>query len=344
MMKAGRNQKGNGDQGWETERRRDGGTEVQRYRKNPLSNISPSPYLSVFPTLRLSVSHSPCPIPHSLLALFVLFAFFASALAQDRPKSPPPASSPATSKAEGSSDRLFRLTLPPLSEAGPGASQKSGHVPMTSDESRSEVKKLWSEAEDLRATGAVESLRAAMSKYEEALRMLRSAGQAAEPGEIAYTLNQLAAVADSLDDRWQAINYYNQALPLWRAANERQSEAATLTRLGRVYNSLGDKQQARRLFEQARLIIQASSLMRTAGDENRAASATFNLGKIYEEQGQPQEAIEQYQKALTMWRAAEDRQGEASALNSLGGLAARAGQVDQAVQLFQQSLPLWRAA
>src|SRR5262245_39782707 len=113
--------------------------------------------------------HSPFPTPHSFLALLALFAFFASALAQDRPISPPPASSPATSKAEGSSDRLFRLTLPPLSNAGPRAGLKSGQIPMSPDESRSEAKKLWGAAEDLRATGAVESLRAAMSKYEDAL-------------------------------------------------------------------------------------------------------------------------------------------------------------------------------
>ena len=178
---------------------------------------------------------------------------------------------------------------------------------------------MWGEAEDLRATGVIESLRAALSKYEDALRLLRSAGKAAEPGEIAHTLTQLASVADSLGDQRQAINYYNQALLLWREANDRQSEVATLTRLGRVHNSLGDKQEAQRLFERARLIVQTSSLMRTVGGENRAASATFDLGKIYEEQGQPQQAFNQYQKALGMWRAAKDRQGEASTLNSLGG-------------------------
>src|SRR5215475_10576779 len=160
--------------------------------------------------------HSPLPIPYSLL---ILFAFFASAAAQDRPispavagrEAPPPASSPATSKAEGSNDRLFRLTLPPMSNAGLGAGRKSGKNPTSPDESRSEAKKLWGEGEDLRANGAVESLRAAMSKYEDALRLLRSAGKAAEPSEIAHTFNQLAAIADALGDRQQAVNYYNQA-------------------------------------------------------------------------------------------------------------------------------------
>src|SRR5262249_19311162 len=180
-----------------------------------------------------------------------------------------PALSPASLKAGGSEDRSFRLNLQPPSGADPVAGPKSGRVPMTRYQSQSEVKKLWGEAEDLRATGAVESLRAAMSKYEEAPRLLHPAGKSAEPGEIPYTLHQLGTIADSLGDRQRAINYYKQALPLWRAANDRQSEVGTLTQLGRVYNSLGDKQEAQRNFEQARLIVQASSMLRTFGDENR---------------------------------------------------------------------------
>src|SRR5262249_62107243 len=92
---------------------------------------------------------------------------------------------------------------------------------------------------------------------------------------------------DSLGDRRQAINYYKQALPLWRAANDRQSEVGTLTQLGRIYNSLGDKQEAQRLFDQARLIVRASGTQRTFGDESHAASATFNLGNIYTVQVMP---------------------------------------------------------
>src|SRR5262249_21778460 len=154
-----------------------------------------------------------------------------------------------------------------------------------------------------------------------------------EPGEIAYTLNQLGAIADSLGDRQQAINYYNQSLPLWRAANDRQSEAAALTQLGRVYNSIGEKQQAQQFFDQARLLVLTSSLMRVVGEDNRAAVMVFNLGKLYEEQGQPQQALQNYQRALALWRDAKDQKGEAAALNSLGSLAARSGQFEQAVKL-----------
>src|SRR5262245_12157034 len=250
---------------------------------------------------------------------------------------------PDSSKIEGLESRSFRLILPPQFDTGMEASLESGRVPMTPDESLGAAKKRWTEAEEFRATGTAQSLRVAMSKYEDALRLLRSAGRVSEPGDIAHTLNQLASISDTLGDSQQAIHYYSQSLPLWRAANDRQSEAATLTRLGRVHNLLGDKQQAQHFFDQARLIVQTSNLMRRVGEENRAAAATFNLGKLFEEQGQPQQALQQYQRALSMWREAKDKKGEASALNGLGSLATRAGQFDQAIQFFQQSLPLWRA-
>src|SRR5215813_9965616 len=152
---------------------------------------------------------------------------------------------------EGLYNCSFRVFAPSFLDAGLEVSLESGRVPLTPDESRSAAKRRWSEAENLRATGTAQSLRNAMSKYEDALRLLRSAGRQAEPGEIAPTLNQLASIADALGDRQQAINYYHQSLPLWRAANDRQNEAATLTQLGRAHNSLGDKQQAQQFFDQA---------------------------------------------------------------------------------------------
>src|SRR5262245_10093897 len=140
MMKAWGDKKGNRE--WETRGQEDKGTRGRKF----LIPLSPLLLVPLSPT------------PHSLLALFVPFAFFASALARDRPTSPPlarretpPASSPASSptlslnssKAGGSGDRSFRLTLPHLSDAGLAARLESGQAPMTPDESRREAKKRW---------------------------------------------------------------------------------------------------------------------------------------------------------------------------------------------------------
>src|SRR5262249_16419142 len=188
-------------------KRRQGDKETRRQGKKEFSSPCPLVPLSPLPLF---------PIPHSVLTLFVLFAIYASAAAQDRPAPRPPTgpeTPPASSKPARSPDRSCRPNLSPLSDPDPEAGPKSGTAPMTPGQSRSEVKKLWGEAEDLRATGAIDSLRAAMSKYEESLRLLHSAGKAAEPGEIAYTLNQLAATSDSPGDRRQPIPYHKQSRP-----------------------------------------------------------------------------------------------------------------------------------
>src|SRR6266540_3210511 len=142
-------------------KRRQGDKETRRQGDKEFSSPCPLVPLSPLP---------PFPIPHSLLALFVLFALYASAAAQDRPTSPPltgretpPASSPASSKAGGSGDRSSRPNLSPMSDTDPGAGPKSGRAPMTPGQSRSEVKKLWGEAEDLRATARVKWARSRSS-------------------------------------------------------------------------------------------------------------------------------------------------------------------------------------
>src|SRR5574341_1029097 len=168
----------------------------------------------------------------------------------------PPLAAP---KVEGLYDYSSRVAAPSQVDTNLTASVESGRVPMTPEQSRAAAKQRLAEAENLRAAGTAQSLRAAMARYEDALRLSRAAGKMSESGEIASTLNQLASIADALGDRQQAINYYNQSIPLWRAATDRQSEAAALTQLGRIYNSLGDKQQAQQLFNQARLIVQTSS-------------------------------------------------------------------------------------
>src|SRR2546428_3537851 len=48
-----------------------------------------------------------------------------------------------------------------------------------------------------------------------------------------------------------AIEKYSEALRLFRAEGDRESEATTLATMGLVYSSLGDKPKAIQLYEQA---------------------------------------------------------------------------------------------
>lgn len=60
----------------------------------------------------------------------------------------------------------------------------------------------------------------------------------------ALTLLGIGRVYDKLGEKQQALEYYNQALPLWRAVRDRSGEASTLNNIGLVYDSWGEKQQA----------------------------------------------------------------------------------------------------
>ena len=43
------------------------------------------------------------------------------------------------------------------------------------------------------------------------------------------------ALANRYNEKQKALGFYNQALPLWRAANDRSGEATTLANIGKVY-------------------------------------------------------------------------------------------------------------
>ena len=74
---------------------------------------------------------------------------------------------------------------------------KSGRAPTTPDYSRGGAKKQWGEAEDLRTTGAVESLRAGTSKYD-------------DNRNVATTLNDVGKIYVGLGLPQQALKLYEE--------------------------------------------------------------------------------------------------------------------------------------
>ncbi|MDT9221999.1 MAG: tetratricopeptide repeat protein, partial [Limnospira sp. PMC 1240.20] len=58
-------------------------------------------------------------------------------------------------------------------------------------------------------------------------------------------------------EKQTALDYYNQALPLLRAVEDRGGEAATLNNIGAVYDSLGEKQTALDYYNQALPLLRA---------------------------------------------------------------------------------------
>ncbi|MBK1990798.1 tetratricopeptide repeat protein [Sphaerospermopsis aphanizomenoides BCCUSP55] len=154
----------------------------------------------------------------------------------------------------------------------------------------------------------------------------------------ATTLNNIGLVYDSLGEKQKALEYYNQVLPLDRAAEDKGGEATTLNNIGSVYDSLGEKQKALEYYNQA------LPLRRATEDKRREAITLNNIGHAYDSLGEKQKALEYYNQALPLRRATEDKGGEATTLNNIGAVYNSLGEKQKALEYLNQALPLYRAA
>jgi tetratricopeptide (TPR) repeat protein/CHAT domain-containing protein len=183
--------------------------------------------------------------------------------------------------------------------------------------------------------------------------LLSSPSFAAIPGQIAVTIAQQPANSDAaeqvLREAWQlyqqgtaeslreAIPKFEQAVILYRQADDKGSEALSLLALGYIYSSLGEKQRALEYYDQALPLFQA------VGDRGREASTLNNIGSVYDDLGELQKALEYYDRALPLVQAVGDRRGEATTLNNIGAVYSSLGELQTALEYYEQALPLLQA-
>lgn len=67
----------------------------------------------------------------------------------------------------------------------------------------------------------------------------------------ATTLNNIGSVYYSLGEKQKALEFYNQALPLFQQVGNKRGEATTIDNIGDVYSILGEKQKAINCYQQA---------------------------------------------------------------------------------------------
>ena len=114
------------------------------------------------------------------------------------------------------------------------------------------------------------------------------------------------------ESRRKAIQKYEESLPLWRKAEDRQREAYTFNEVGGIYWQFTENQKALDAYAQALLLYRAV--------KNRQYEAVVlnNIGDVYLQKSEMQKALSYYTDALTLSRNIKDRQGEATALGNLG--------------------------
>ena len=196
------------------------------------------------------------------------------------------------------------------------------------------AERALTEAGQLYQQGTAESLRKAIAKYEEALKLYREVGDRTRE---AHTLTWIGSVYSELGEKQKALEYYSQSLPLSRVVGDRRQEALTLNNIGVVYSDLGEKQKALEYYSQS------LPLSRAIGDRTGEAYTLNNIGQVYSELGEKQKALEYFSQSLPLFRAVGDRSGEATTLNNIGLVYSASGEKQKALEYFSQSLPLRRA-
>ncbi len=153
----------------------------------------------------------------------------------------------------------------------------------------------------------------------------------------ADTLHNLANIHFSLGNPAKAIEHLNAALPLYRSLNDRHSEAVALQGIGLMSNLLGDWRKSLECYEQA------LTLQRADGDRWGEAGTLNNLGETHRLLGEYERAREFYDRSLALRRETKDARGEAATLNNAGLALAEQGDLPKAMEHFHQALPLRRA-
>ena len=197
-----------------------------------------------------------------------------------------------------------------------------------------DAEKARTEAYQLYQQGTAESLRKALVRYEEALKLFRAEG---DRRSEAFTLYSIGLVCSDLGEKQKALEYLGQSLTLSRAQGEPLFESTTLNHIGRLYSQLGEKQKALEYFNQA------LSLNRAQSNRSDEALTLRNIGKLYSDSGENQKALEYYNQSLPLFRARGDRSEEALTLRNIGGIYLALGETQKWLEYYSQSLSVIRA-
>jgi tetratricopeptide (TPR) repeat protein len=153
----------------------------------------------------------------------------------------------------------------------------------------------------------------------------------------AETLYYIGIIYSALGDKQRALKYINESLPLFHAVGDKQGEAATLSVVGLIYSNLSDNQQALKYMNEA------LPLFRAIGDKQNEAATLSNIGRVYDDLGDNQQALRYFNDSLQLYRLGGYKQGETATLNNIAKIYSDLGDNQQALKYLNESLPLSRS-
>ena len=153
--------------------------------------------------------------------------------------------------------------------------------------------------------------------------------------QIAFEEGRKLRVQQNATSKRAAIEKFQQALPLFRAAGDSYREALTLLSIGIAYYGVSDVRSALGYFNQT------ITLAATIGDRNlESATETWAAGML-DILGDVVKALEHYQRAVTLARSGGSRLAEGTGLSSMGKIYGDISEWDKALECYEHALPIF---
>ncbi|HEY9602366.1 MAG TPA: tetratricopeptide repeat protein [Allocoleopsis sp.] len=154
-----------------------------------------------------------------------------------------------------------------------------------------------------------------------------------KPGE-AKTLNNIGDVYQNLGDYAKSIEFYQQALDIFRAIGDKAGQRTSLNNIAVAYGKQNQSAKALDFFNQA------LAMTREIGDKTGEIAILNNLAAAYRNQSQYPQAIASYQQALAIEKEVGDRAGQGITLTGLGAVYFKQNQYAQALEFYHPALAI----
>lgn len=174
-------------------------------------------------------------------------------------------------------------------------------------------------------------------------RLLATAPRAATPEDVLrLRAESLRAHADRSASQHtagasrEALECYEQELPLWRTLHDEREEAATLARTADELGEIGELYRALDCAEDS------LELYRRAGDERGVAAELDRVGLAHSELGEQPLAIELIEQSLALRQASGDLWGQAESQNDIAVALGALGREAEAIERYTKALVLFQ--
>ena len=157
-------------------------------------------------------------------------------------------------------------------------------------------------------------------------------GRAGVHGKQGEALGNAGSMYNAVGRSDSAIVAFRRALPLLRAAGDKENEGATLILLGQAFHGRGELDSALAYYREGLTVARAT------GNRQNEGVLLNNFGIAYNDLGRPDSAIAYLTRALTLRRELKDRLGEGVTLNNLARVEQTLGRYESAVAYLRQSL------